>query len=211
MSVVQNPITGRTRGKFANAVFSKWKGKNTMRSKALQVRNPQTDGQLKQRAKFSILVHLSTLVAALLRVGMKEMSSTVTQFNAFITENSFNGFLSWTGTQWNTDYTKLVVSKGSLDPTNATLSAMANNDTSVDVNFAPSATGNQSVGDKACILVVTPNETKMKIAEDARSTGGTSVNLDTPITTGQVVHVYIFFVSADGRKVSDSQYIGDTV
>ena len=42
MAIVQNPITARTKKKFGNAVFSKQFGKNVMRSKPMEVKNPQT-------------------------------------------------------------------------------------------------------------------------------------------------------------------------
>ena len=41
MAIVQNPITGRTRKKFGTAVFSKHYENNTMRSRPIQVDNPE--------------------------------------------------------------------------------------------------------------------------------------------------------------------------
>ena len=58
MAIVQNPITGRTRKKFGTAVFSKHYEKNTMRSSPIQVSNPRTEGQVRQRSKFAQTVDL---------------------------------------------------------------------------------------------------------------------------------------------------------
>ena len=46
MAIVQNPITGRTKKTFGTAVFSKQWGKNTMRAKALEVKNPEQKDRL---------------------------------------------------------------------------------------------------------------------------------------------------------------------
>jgi len=53
MSVTQNPVTGRMSGSYANATFQTQYGQNIMRSKPLTVRNPQSPGQVAQRARMS--------------------------------------------------------------------------------------------------------------------------------------------------------------
>jgi hypothetical protein len=37
MAVIQNPIIGRAKNKFANAIFTTWKGKNIIKSKIICV------------------------------------------------------------------------------------------------------------------------------------------------------------------------------
>ena len=66
MAIVQNPITGRTKKKFGTAVFSKQFGKNVMRSKPIEVKNPQTEGQVTQRNKFATTVFLVKQVLPLI-------------------------------------------------------------------------------------------------------------------------------------------------
>jgi len=53
MSITQNPVTGRMSGSFANATFQTQYGKNIMRSKPLTVHNPQSPGQMSQRARMN--------------------------------------------------------------------------------------------------------------------------------------------------------------
>ncbi len=95
MAIVQNPITGRSKNKFGTAVFSKQYGKNTMRAKPLDVKNPKTAGQVKQRNKFSIVVELIRQVLPLINEvyagSLKKMSpyNKVTSINvktAFVGE-----------------------------------------------------------------------------------------------------------------------------
>ncbi len=95
MAIVQNPITGRSRKKFGTAVFSKQYGKNTMRAKPLDVKNPKTAGQVKQRTKFTIVVDMIRQVLPLINEvyagSLKKMSpyNKVTSINvktAFVGE-----------------------------------------------------------------------------------------------------------------------------
>jgi hypothetical protein len=59
MAIVQNPIIGKAKQKFGNAVFSTQVGKNTLRTKPLSIKNPRSIVQVAYRN------HLKTLVALL--------------------------------------------------------------------------------------------------------------------------------------------------
>lgn len=211
MAIVQNPIVGRAKGSVSNNTFTKWKGKNIWKSKPLEVSNPQTDSQMRNRAKFQFMVHLAKLIGLLIRKGFKELAIGKTEFNVFQSKNLLNQFLSWNGTAWVPDYSKLVVSQGSLDDTSFTVSGVTNGGTTITVNYDNTASGNQSVGDSCYMLVVTPDDTKINAGLKLRSDGSNAITLDTALATGNVVHIYTFFVSADGKKSSDSQYVTVTV
>jgi len=55
MAIVQNPLTGRSSGKFAGAIFQTYFGKNVMRSKPLLVYNPKSDAQVRGRSGFAFV------------------------------------------------------------------------------------------------------------------------------------------------------------
>lgn len=84
MSVVQNPITGRSRGKYSSSVFSKWKGLNTLRSKPLSVNQPNTLAQLTQRSAFAIAVAYARMILTMIRYSLKYSAVNITEFNQFI-------------------------------------------------------------------------------------------------------------------------------
>lgn len=81
MAIVQNPITGRTKKKFGTAVFSKQFGKNVMRSKPMEVKNPQTVGQVTQRNKFATTVDLVRQVLPLINKVYAGSLSKMSPFN----------------------------------------------------------------------------------------------------------------------------------
>lgn len=204
MAIVQNPIIGRSKGSFGNAVFSKWKGKNTLRSKALEVANPQTDLQMKQRAKFAILVALYRQMAAILKIGFREMAVGMSEFNAFQSTNLKNDFLGWSGSAWVADHDKLVVSKGSLDATSIAVPTVTNASATVTVTFDSTPAGNQSAADTIYCIVMQENGDLYTVLSGARSTGTLTGSLPDKPNTGDLFYFYLFGVSPDGRKVSDN-------
>lgn len=84
MSVVQNPITGRSRGKYSSSVFAKWKGLNTLRSKPLTVNQPNTVPQIEQRSVFGAAVFYARQILSMIRFSLKYSAINITEFNAFI-------------------------------------------------------------------------------------------------------------------------------
>ena len=113
MAIVQNPVTGRTKKKFGSAVFSKQFGKNTMRTKPIEVRNPKTLPQKQQRAKFSLIVELARLIMGFVRVGFKQAATGMSQFNVFVQSN-ISTAISGVFPNYAIDFTKIIVSKGTL-------------------------------------------------------------------------------------------------
>ena len=113
MAIVQNPIVGRSSGKFANAVFCTLLGKNVLKSKALEVSNPKTLPQQKTRAILSALSQSAKKFTNAIDVGFAAVAISMYPRNYFIKENydnvSVNDSLDVTF-----DYSKLSLSTGAL-------------------------------------------------------------------------------------------------
>ncbi|MFA5972626.1 MAG: DUF6266 family protein [Lentimicrobiaceae bacterium] len=104
MAIVQNPITGRTRKKFGTAVFSKHYESNTMRSKPIQVANPRTEGQVRQRSKFAQTVDLIRQVLPVVNDAYSNSLKNMSPFNKIVSLNVKNIFAEGTN---EIDYTKV--------------------------------------------------------------------------------------------------------
>ncbi len=104
MAIVQNPITGRTRKKFGTAVFSKHYEQNTMRTRPMQVSNPRTEGQVKQRSKFALTVDLIRQVLPVVNDAYSGTLKNMSPFNKIVSLNSKNAFVEGTA---DIDYTKV--------------------------------------------------------------------------------------------------------
>ena len=211
MAITQNPIVGRMHGTLGNAVASKWKGRNTLRSKALTVANPQTDAQMKQRSKFDIVLGFARIFGAFIRVGYKEVATTISEYNAFMSENMLNDFLAYVSNAWVADPSKMVVAKGSLDETIATSTASSASADTVTINFASTASGNQSNSDKLFAICGGGGGEGTIVGTVTRNEGAAVISFPNGLVSNDEVKGYYFFISADGRKVSNSQYFSLTV
>lgn len=213
MATVQNPVTGRSKGKFANAVFSKWKGRNTLRSKPLEVANPQSDAQTQQRDSFAAAMAFARSISSIVYVGFAQFKDTISEYNAFMKE-AYTGWVdkSLTPPAFQFDWPLLVVSKGPIAPTPIVSITATNADQDVHIVYSNTVDGSgQALSDLAYAVVY--NETQDLVSEslasDTRSTGTITATLPANAATGDVIHVYLFFKAADSVEVSDSQY--DTV
>lgn len=88
MAIVQNPITGKTRGKFATAVFSYTYEKNIMRAKVVQYHDKQSQSQLNLRSRFILLQRIASFIIVLIRIGFKFDSYVRSAYASFISFNS---------------------------------------------------------------------------------------------------------------------------
>jgi len=83
----QNPLIGRASQKFANSIFQTWKGINVVRSKPIEVSNPQSPAQTTQRGKFTQMVNLGRQYLNTAKLGLKGLAIRKSEFNVFIGEN----------------------------------------------------------------------------------------------------------------------------
>ncbi len=208
MAIVQNPITGRTKKKFGTAVFSKQFGKNTMRTKPIEVRNPKTQLQKEQRSKFSLMVELSRMFLGFIRTGFKQVAIGMSQFNVFMKQNIGN-VITGTYPTFSIDFTKLIVTKGTLTSADGgTATAAAGHKVTIDW-VDNSGNGDAQATDKAMQLII--NYDKKAIVQD--TTLKTRVDITNQLTVplswvGDQVHVYLSFMTPAGDKVADSKFLG---
>ncbi len=203
MAIVANTLIGRASGSVGNATFSQWKGLNILKAKIAVMTNPRSSLQQANRARFVALLGFAKLWRPILQFGFKEYAGRMSWMNRFMSVNSPNGFLQWDDltSNWITNPSLLVIAEGSLFPTPFVVSDA--DTASIVVNFAGTAVNNQATNDRVFVLVSTKNETKFMLGTVTRADGSATI----PLTGGSVGDLYfvsIFFVSNDGRIVSNS-------
>lgn len=208
MAIVQNPITGRTKKKFGSAVFSKQFGKNTMRTKPIEVKNPRTPDQVNQRSKFSLIIETSREILGLIRVSFKSAANGMSAFNAFISINIKNAI---TGTPGNyaIDFPNLLVSKGTLLKTP---SITGSSDVAGKIKrvWAPPIDPLDPINDDLLACVAYNIDKKQWVHEfsTTKRITGTYQQTVPAAWSGDDVHTYSFFVSPDKSKSTDGLYSG---
>lgn len=92
MAVTQNTLIGAARGRVGNAVFSTWKGLNTLREKPASVANPNTEPQQAQRSVLRQLVAIFRLIPTAFDQGFKQFNQAMSPYNAFVKYNAPESF-----------------------------------------------------------------------------------------------------------------------
>ena len=173
MAIVQNPITGRTKKKFGTAVFSKQFGKNTMRSKPMDVKNPNTIGQATQRTKFSTIVNLIRQVLSLINSVYAGTLKNMSPFNKIVSINVKNAF---TGDPPVLDHTKVILCdfEGST-VNNVTMTAQPNQ--VMDIAWEPNTTNPDELSTPLTLILINCITNKVMLFPDVdiRSAGSTTI------------------------------------
>jgi hypothetical protein len=211
MAIVQNPIIGRAKNKFAGAIFATQYGKNTLRSKPISVHNPKTTGQLMQRMRFNLFIALERLVLGFIRTGFKQVAVGMSSANVFVKENVMDA-ITGVYPSYAVDYTKLKVTMGTLTGADTpTVAAAATH----KANFAwsdNSGEGDALASDKAMVLCI--NTTKNKAVWDTvtktRTDAAYSYSLPAA-WVGDSVACYLSFMNAAGAIIADSSYVNTIV
>lgn len=114
MALVQNALIGRTKGSVGNVTFTTWKGKNVLKTKAINAYSNPTDNQLFNNLCFMKMVALYRSLALIVSLGFKELAIGKSEYNAFMQQNPYSVAITGTGESAKVDSANLIVSKGSL-------------------------------------------------------------------------------------------------
>lgn len=208
--VTQNPLIGRARKSAGSNTFTTWKGLNVVKTKPLQVANPDTDGQQMNRNAMRYAVEIFRFIAAAVNYGFIELAIHMSAYNAFISYMRRNSFDYSTPPDATIVYADIEVARGSIYPTLMNTVVIDNSALELQVTFSNTVDApGQSLSDRLYAVIF--NETAKSwetIVNPAalRSTGSYNWALNESYAVGDNCHVYTFFSKADGRKASDSRY-----
>ena len=208
MGKISQGILGGLSGKVGNVIGGSWKGIDYIRIKPSSVANPRTEGQVNQRNKFSATIEFLQPNKAFLNVGFKAFAVKKTPFNAamsYVLGNAITGIAP----NFTVDYSLALLSRGSLsDPFNASVDLTVANQVTFDWDDN-SADGNANTNDKSMVLAYNPLKKESIFLLDGAIRTVTTQILALPISyTGDTIELFMAFVSADGKIVSNSVYLG---
>lgn len=207
MAIVQNPVTGRTKQKFATAVFSKQFGKNTMRSKPVEVANPKTLLQRQQRAKFTLMVELSRIILSFIRLGFKQVAIGMSQFNVFMKSN-IKEVIAGTYPNYSIDFTKLIVAKGTLTGADTPEATAETGNKVAIVWIDNSDSGDAEATDNALALIINHEKKSIKTDTISKTRADELLEITVPASwIGDTVHVYLSFFKDATNAVANSAYV----
>lgn len=207
MGTIKQGILGGFSGKVGTVIGGSWKGISYMRGQAQNIKNPRTDGQMSQRAKFALALGFLKPITNLVRTGFKLYQHRQTAFNAAMSYTLANA-ISGAYPDYTLQFATALVSKGNLTPAaNATAEAAGGN-----IVFSwedNSGVGTAKQTDKALIGIL--NTTKGEAITEttgAERTAGTQTIVLPADWLGNEVQVYLGFISEDKKEVANSVYLG---
>ncbi|GGK16070.1 hypothetical protein GCM10007962_08020 [Yeosuana aromativorans] len=208
MGKIGQGILGGLSGKVGNVIGGSWKGIDYIRIKPTSVANPRTEGQVNQRNKFTITLEYLQATSDFIKIGYKSFAVKKTAFNAamsYVLNNAVGGIAP----NFTIDYSLALLSRGSLS---GVLNGTTNLATPGQVTFNwddNSTEANANVTDKAMVLVYNPSKKEsISILNGAVRTIQTQTVTIPNSYTGDIVELFMAFVSEDGSQVSNSVYLG---
>jgi hypothetical protein len=208
MAIISHGILGGVSGKIGNVIGGSWKGIDYLRIMPASVANPKTPAQMDQRSKFVTVIKFLQPMVDFIRVGFKLYAIKMTQFNNAMSYN-LNAAISGTYPDYTIDYSKALVSRGSLtSATGATVASLSS--TSMALSWSDnSGAGAALATDKSLVLAYhTDTGTVVyNTAGASRSVGEHTITVPTELAGG-TFETFLGFISEDGKQVSNSVYVG---
>lgn len=207
-----NPgVFGTFNGKVGSVVASKWKGIKVVKNYPEKSSKPKTEPQLSHTSKFGLVGSFLKKAAALISVGYQGVSGAVTPWNIALKYHLKEAI---TGTypnfQLNYEMVRLSLD-GSLMNYAPDAKAVASTGMMVKVSWKMEVTANKSMQptDKAYILLYNPAKKNTMSATGNVLRSALTIDLPMPsYFTGDVMYGWLFFTSANGKIVSETQYLG---
>lgn len=209
MAIVQNPIVGRAKNKFAGAVFSTWKGLNVLRSKPLTVANPKSPAQRLQREKLRQGVELYRKMPGTIQKGFSQQAVGMSEYNAFMSDLLKNAIDGSTEENVEIDYTELLLAKGTMQSTPIKEVSFEDHAGIVTWSTSGGLAPGQSSSDSGYVVLIHVADVGGKVTvmtqqiDVIRSGGESGINNGLYQVAGDV-YIYLFFVSNVNGSISDS-------
>lgn len=211
MGLINQGILGGFSGKVGNVIGGSWKGIDYMRVKPASVANPPTEGQVNQRTKFSTVLQFLQPMKDFIKVGYKALAVRQSEFNSAMSYNLKNG-VAGAAPNFTIDYGSVLLSRGSLA---GAMNPVVNTSTQGQVVFNwtdNTPRGGAEATDKALLLIYNESNGEAIFTTDGSTRDAEQQMLPVPDDySGDTLHLFIGFVSADGSGISNSHYIGSSV
>lgn len=208
MGKIGRGILGGVSGKVANIVGSRWKGIDYIRAKPLSVANPRTLLQVNQRTKFALVLRFLQPNLNFVKIGYKNYAVKKSQFNSAMSYLLNNAIIG-VSPNFEIDYSLALLSRGNLS---TALNPVFDISTPGQVEFSwddNSTDGNANATDKVMVVAYNPLKGESIYLTEGAIRTDLSQSLVLPNSySGEEVHLFISFMSADETQLSNSTYIG---
>ena len=211
MGKVTARIMGNVSGKVGTIIWSKWK--HVYIAKGLYNRKARKEGtpSLPQVSRLSLMSSFLTKYSDLVSVGFYKKSNKNTPWALAMKYNIANA-IEKENNGYRINYPKIKMSDGNLE--GAWGGKILFKPGQITISWQMSQLSNQKIIGKDKAQIMLYNETRDRMINYAvqpeRSELESTHNAVGPYS-GDIIHAWIFFVSPDGKMVSNSDYIGSGI
>ena len=204
-----NGANGTFSGKVGSVIGSSWRGIHYLRGLAKKSKVPPTEAQLAQRLRFGLVTKFLAPLQGIIAVGFRHVRRlTASQFSMAVKQN-IEQAVTGTTPDFALDYTAISLSSGNLfiPFTNAVTVEPG----SITLTWNPSLNQFSGSSSDVAFIVVYNVDRRLFITTDvpaSRAEGTALVDVPEPFV-GQAGHAWMFFASEDGKKVSNTAYLGE--
>jgi len=203
-----NPVTGALTGVVGTVTLSTWKGIHIMKSKRKATKE-RTANQLQNEARMGMFSKFIYSMRELLDKTFLHYAVGKTGTNAAFSFNYKNA-VAGEYPDFKINYSQVIISRGGLpNATNPTVSTNA--DGEVIFTWTDNSGSGKAKANDTCIAVIHCPEHNQTIYKntDTRKSGSSAV--DAKLFKNKEVETWIGFMSANGKEVANSVYVGKVV
>ena len=195
-------------GKTGNHVGRRVKGENIISMKPAKSNRPPSPLQYDQRLRFGLITSWVRSLLSVLEIGYKEYTSEMSAYNMAVSEN-MKYAVTGVSPNFMIDYAEARFSKGVLRKLS---DAEVANGVGAVIDFTWTSVIGQSYSkatDQVGVVVYNPVKDEFVALMNAAVRSAEEYELQLPLDwTGDPVHCWVLVVSADGKLVSDTLYVG---
>lgn len=199
-------------GKIGTVVGTKWKKLNVARGVPSKSGKPPVLAQLEQRAKFALVTQFLANHTDLINLGFQRTSGNITPMNVAVKyhlQNAITGIYP----DYTIDYKKVLFSKGADGVQNGyNLQMVIEADRAIQITWEMDSFESKKTlpTDSIYVVLYAPeiNQFAVSYGGSLRSSLKRKISVSRSFQ-GLKTHSWIFFVSADQKQVSQTQYMGE--
>jgi|SRR5690606_5009391 len=204
-----NGAIGTFSGKVGSVIGSSWRGIHYLRGLAKKSKVPATEAQLAQRLRFRLVTKFLSPLQGIIAVGFRNVRRlTAAQYSMAVKYNIERAVVG-AMPDFTLDYPAISLSSGNLfiPYTNAVTVEPG----SITLTWSPSLNQFSGSSSDVAYIVVYNADRGLFITTDVpatRADGTALVEVPAPFV-GQAGHAWMFFASANGKKASNTAYLGE--
>lgn len=206
MSLSQNPVMGQMAKSFANVNTYVHRGQNVVSSKAFNRKDANTEAQKAQRASFKLIADVYNSLGGYGELGFPNRPEKLSAYNYFMQLN-LPAAIDYSGDVPVVDYSLLQVAKGTLPQVLVRSATIAATGLTLDVDSNidfPKALATDMVQ----VIAKTKAGAVYAVSKARGTNEALTITLAMPdLAKGDMEFVYVFVVSPDGKKASNSTLV----